>query len=74
MYIIVYSGGCEGDYGKNLLALSLMAEMKQYLLHKSGVLANQLVLINGGVMDECEVELWLVPPGATTPKPKLREP
>lgn len=74
IYIIAYSGACEGDYGKKLLAPSLMAEMKQYLLHKSGVLTKQLVLINGGVMDKCEVELWLVPPAATTPKPKLREP
>lgn len=75
MHIIVYSGACEGEYGKKLLAPSLMAGMKQYLVQKKRVLANQVVLIDGGVMDKCEVEMWLVTPGSTlTPKPKLREP
>jgi hypothetical protein len=74
IHIITYSGGCEGEYGKKLLAAGLMTEMKQYLLQKKGVLANQLVLTNGGVMEKCEVEMWLVPPTAITPKPKLREP
>jgi len=75
MHIIVYSGPCEGEYGKNLAAPSLLAGMKQYLLQKKRVLPTQLVLINGGVMDKCEVEMWLVTPGSTLiPKPKLREP
>jgi hypothetical protein len=74
LYIIAYSGACEGIYGKKLLATSLLAEMKQYLLQKQKVLPNQFVLIDGGVMEKCEVEPWLVPPGAITPKPKLREP
>ena len=72
--VIVYSGACKGDYGKKLLAMSLLAEMKQYLLQKHKLLPNQMVLINGGIMENCEVELWLVPPGAIIPKPKLREP
>jgi hypothetical protein len=74
LYIIVYSGACEGIYGKKLLATSLLAEMKQYLLQKQKVLPNEFVLIDGGIMEKCEVEPWLVPPGAITPKPKLREP
>jgi hypothetical protein len=74
IYIIAYSGACAGEYGKKASAPSLMAAMKHYLLHEKGVLANQFVLINGGVMEKCEIELWLVPPGAITPKPKLREP
>ncbi len=75
IYIIAYSGACEGDFGKRLRAANLLAEMKQYLLQKKEVLSNQMVLIDGGVMDKCEVESWLVPPGATIlPTPKLREP
>ena len=74
LYVIVYSGACEGDYGKKLSARSLLAEMKQYLLQKQKVLRNQMVLIDGGAMENCEVELWLVPPGAIIPKPKLHEP
>jgi hypothetical protein len=74
LYVIVYSGACKGDYGKKLLAKSLLAEMKQYLQQNQKVLPNEMVLIDGGVMENCEVELWLVPPGAIIPKPKLREP
>ena len=74
IYIIAYSGACKGDYGEKLLATRLLAEMKLYLLQKQKVLPNQFVLIDGGVMKNCEEETWLVPPGAITPKPKLREP
>jgi hypothetical protein len=47
-----------------------VAPFKSYLLQRSGVPADHLIVIDGGYDDYYRVELWIVPPGAALPAPE----
>ena len=66
-----YSGGPGNTAAR---ADEILRRDEQYLLQNQKVLPNQFVLMDGGIMNNCEVEAWIVPPSAIIPKPKLREP
>jgi hypothetical protein len=47
----------------------LLARARDYLVAQRGIDASRIILINGGFREEDCVELWVVPRGATPPKP-----
>ena len=63
-YVIAY-GGRTSPVGQ---ADRLLARTREYLVTQRGIDASRIVLINGGFREEDNVELWLVPQGATPPK------
>jgi len=47
----------------------LMSRARDYLVTKRGIDASRLTIVNGGFREEDSVELWIVPSGATAPRP-----
>ena len=47
----------------------LMSRVRDYLVTKRGIDASRLEVINGGFREEDSVELWIVPSGASAPRP-----
>ena len=43
---------------------------KEYLTHTRGIDASRIVVIDGGQRETGTMELWIVPPGATPPRPR----
>jgi len=43
---------------------------RDYLVNERGIEASRIVLIDGGYQEDLTIELWLVPTGADTPKPR----
>ena len=64
-YIIAY-GGRKGPVGQ---VQRLMSRARDYLIAQRGIDASRLSVINGGFRDQDSVELWIVPSGATPPRP-----
>ena len=64
-YVIGY-GGRKSAVGQ---ADRLLARIRDYLVMQRGMDASRIVIINGGLREEDNVELWLVPRGATPPQP-----
>jgi hypothetical protein len=64
-YVIAY-GGRASAVGQ---ADRLLARARDYLVTQRGINASRIVIINGGFREEDNVELWLVPQGATPPQP-----
>jgi len=64
-YIIAY-GGRTGQVGR---ADRLLARARDYLVTQRGVDASRIALINGGFREDDSVEVWIVPQGATPPRP-----
>lgn len=64
-YVIAY-GGRTSAVGQ---ADRLLTRARDYLVTRRGIDASRIVVINGGFREEDNVELWLVPQGATPPTP-----
>ncbi|HJP93244.1 MAG TPA: hypothetical protein VJ875_14900 [Pyrinomonadaceae bacterium] len=47
----------------------LMTRARDYLTAQRGIDASRLVVVNGGFREKDSVELWIVPSGATPPRP-----
>jgi hypothetical protein len=59
-YIIAY-GTCEGE------GQARADRAKNYLVNTRGIEAGRITTVDGGCRSDLTVELWIVPPGATTP-------
>ena len=64
-YIFAY-GGRTSPLGQ---ADRLLARARDYLITQRGIDASRIILSNGGFREEDCVEVWVVPQGATSPKP-----
>jgi len=64
-YVIAYAGRTS-PIGQ---ADRLLTRSRDYLVTQRGVDASRVVLVNGGFREEDCVEVWIVPRGATPPKP-----
>ena len=64
-YIIAYSGRTS----RTGQADRLLARAKDYLVEKRDIDPARLVILDGGYREEDCVELWIVPQGATPPRP-----
>jgi hypothetical protein len=64
-YVIAY-GGRTSAVGQ---ADRLLARARDYLVTQRGIDASRIVIINGGFREQDNVELWIVPQGATPPQP-----
>jgi len=64
-YIIAY-GGRKSPVGQ---VQRLMSRARDYLIAQRGIDASRLSVINGGFREQDSVELWIVPSGATPPRP-----
>ena len=47
----------------------LLSRSRGYLVSQRGIDASRIILSNGGFREEDAIEIWLVPRGATPPKP-----
>jgi hypothetical protein len=64
-YIIAY-GGRMSPVGQ---VEKLMSRARNYIVTQRGIDASRLVVVNGGFREEDNVELWVVPSGASAPQP-----
>jgi hypothetical protein len=64
-YIFAY-GGKTGPVGQGD---KLLARARDYLINQRGIDASRVVMSNGGFRETDCVEVWLVPQGATPPRP-----
>lgn len=64
-YILAY-GGRTSTLGQ---ASRLMTRARDYLITQRGIDASRIVTVDGGFREEDSVELWIVPSGATPPRP-----
>ncbi len=64
-YILAYAGR-NSSTGQ---ADRLLSRAKDYLLNQRGIDGSRLVLLNGGYREDDCVEIWVVPRGATPPRP-----
>jgi len=69
--LIVFYGGklFRGRLPKRGEAAARAARLKTYLVQRRGVRADQVMMMDGGYDQVWRVVLWIVPPGATLPKP-----
>ncbi len=65
-YIIGY-GGSRPRYGTGQARAD---RAREYLVRERGVDASRLVTVSGGTRPAGVTELWIVPPGATPPRPR----
>jgi hypothetical protein len=49
-----------------------IARVRKFLIEKRGLEPSRIVLMDGGYSKKTKVELWIVPTGATPPKPNPR--
>lgn len=64
-HIIAYAG----RHSRAGQASMLGARARDYLVNHRGINASRLVVVNGGYREQDCVDLWIVPRGATPPKP-----
>jgi hypothetical protein len=77
IYVIAYTGAFIGSAQvskREVTAQVLLEGVRKSVTRKYGVEADRIVTIDGGKQKEVGVELWIVPPGAAEPAPKLTEP
>lgn len=80
-YIIGYAQFCattcgEDARGRPLIlrdapgtSRRMLEEKRQYLIRRHGIAPSRIVLIDGGYRHYRAIEMWLVPPGASAPRP-----
>ena len=64
-HIIAY-GGRTSRIGQ---AERLLTRARDYLINNRGISPSRIVTLNGGFREDDSVELWIVPSGATAPRP-----
>jgi hypothetical protein len=67
-YIIVYNGR-RSRPGK---LAALVNRSRDYIVNTRNIDASRVVVVNGGLRDVDTIELWVVPKGATLPRPTPR--
>ena len=65
-YVIAY-GGRRSRYGDGK---KRSERARDYLVQTRGLDASRIVVVDGGTRDMASTELWIVPPGATPPRPR----
>jgi hypothetical protein len=65
-YIIAY-GGRRSKYGDGKRRSE---RARDYLVRTRGIDASRVIAVDGGFHESGSTELWLVPPGATPPRPR----
>jgi len=67
--VIIFYGGktFRGKLPKRGEAEARAARLKPYLVGRRGIPTKQVIVINGGYAEEWRADLWIVPPGASTP-------
>jgi len=67
--VIIFYGGrrFRGRLPLRGEAAARVARMKTYLVQRRGISSEQVIVIDGGYMEEWKAEIWLVPPGASMP-------
>jgi hypothetical protein len=70
--VIIFYGGrrFRGRLPKRGEAAARAARIQPYLVQRRGIPTDQVVIINGGYREKWQVELWVVPPGASMPAPR----
>lgn len=70
--VIIFYGGrrFRGRLPKRSEAAARAARLRSYLVQRRGIPTDQVIIIDGGYREEWFAELWVVPPGATTPIPQ----
>lgn len=63
-YVIAYGG----RYSPLAQVEVLMKRARDYIVEQRGIDASRLTIINGGFREDDNVELWVVPAGATPPR------
>jgi hypothetical protein len=68
---IIFYGGLRfrGRLPKRGEAAVRAARLRNYLVNRRGIPADQILLIDGGFRNEFYVQIWIVPPGAELPRP-----
>ena len=64
-YVISY-GGARSRYGTGRQRAD---RARDYLVTTRGIDASRVVTVDGGTRDSASTQLWIVPPGATPPRP-----
>ena len=70
--VIIFYGGrrFRGRLPRRAEAAARVARIKAYLVQRRGISAEQVIVIDGGYMEEWKAQIWLVPPGASMPTPQ----
>lgn len=66
-YIVAYSG----RRGRPGAAALRATRARNYLVNERGLNADRIIILEGGVREDLTVELWMVPTGATPPRPTM---
>jgi hypothetical protein len=76
IFIIAYTGSFtdEQNVKHEIAAQTILDDIKRSLVNQYRIEPDRVATIDGGKLDEAGVELWIVPPGAIEPAPKLAEP
>jgi hypothetical protein len=77
IFVIAYTGAVLSSAQvskREVIAQDVLEGLKKSLLQRYRMAADRVVAIDGGKQKEGGVELWIVPPGAIEPAPKLAEP
>jgi hypothetical protein len=76
IFVIAYTGAFTNaqNIKQQVIGQAILEEIKKSLVQKYRVAPDRVVVIDGGKQKEGGVELWIVPPGAIEPAPKLAEP
>jgi hypothetical protein len=74
--VIAYTGAFTDaqNIKRQVNAQAILEEIKKSLVQKYRVAPDRIIAIDGGKQKEGGVELWIIPPGAIEPAPKLAEP
>ena len=69
--VMIFYGGrrFRGRLPKRGEAAARAARLKPYLVERRGISSERVSVIDGGYAEVFHVELWIIPPGATTPSP-----
>jgi hypothetical protein len=65
-YIIAY-GGRRSRYGNGRQRAE---RAREYLVATRGIDSSRIITVDGGTRDTASTEMWIVPPGATPPRPR----
>jgi hypothetical protein len=76
IFVIAYTGSFTDEHNirQEVAAQTILDDIKRSLVHQYRIEPDRVATIDGGKLDEAGGELWIVPPGAIEPAPKLTEP
>jgi hypothetical protein len=67
--VIIFYGGrrFRGRLPRRGEAAARAARIRTYLVQRRGIPSEQVIVIDGGYMEEWMAQIWLLPPGASMP-------